>query len=276
MTRGIHLSRQFSPSSVIALWVAMARMADITLPEICAIIPEVPGEFPYLSLVTPAVLSPERTDTIKMTIAEAFLPSSDHWYAMKLRRGISFSDISSILSGTIPDAYEAASFFYPERESVKKIGKRIVRETVPVIPDIVFLRIQQRHLADIDRTLRHAGMAWVFRMTNTPDSEYSIIDNASMLTFERAVGLLTPDMKVELTDRAPLSIGREVCITGGVLAGYRGIIYDIKPTTIHQHSDNQPTTRQIYMRISSSDFMKIEVAVDEEFIEPLLSDTKYS
>ncbi|MBD5356215.1 MAG: hypothetical protein HDR88_04310 [Bacteroides sp.] len=278
MTRGIRFPQGFSVVSILSLWVAMARKVGIPLSEIRTAISEVPDDFSYLSLVPPTASNPDNsdpltqsnTDIVKRTVAEAFSPSCDHWHAMKLRRGTSFADISEKLTEVLPDVYRATSFFYPEREYVKKTGKKIVREMVPVLPDIVFFRVQARYVADIDRTLRYANMAWVFRTVNTPDSDYSMIDNASMLTFERAIGQLTPDMKVELTDKRPIAIGREVRITGGVLTGYRGIVYDIKPS--NQNPTISTPINQIFIRLSSSDFMKIEVAIPEEFIEEVDSE----
>lgn len=262
ISRGLKFANGFSALTISAMWITEAREAGISLPEIRTILTELPGEYAYLDNVHPSDITSLQSDSIKRRVADAFLPSTKRWYAMKLKRGVDYDDIIAAIKENMPDSFSKIEFFYPTRELVKRDGKKIIREKVPYIPDIVFFNVLPRHVGDIDRCVRLDHRGWVFRTVNTANGDYSIIANESMLTFERAVGRFSSDMKIEMTDRSPVSIGREVRITGGVMAGYKGIIHDIK------NGDDQ-SGRQLYIKLSASNYVKIEVKVDETYIEAI-------
>lgn len=81
-----------------------------------------------------------------------------------------------------------------------------------------------------------------------------------MLNFQRVIGTFTSDMKISLTNKPPIGIGREVRITGGIMAGYIGKIYDIK-----DGSD----VRNIYIRLSPEYSIRAEIMVEEYFVETI-------
>lgn len=275
LSKGIKFSGGFSPTLIPALWSVKARETGISLVAIRALLTSVPQQCNYLSILPSSEISPGESDDIKRKVAEAYAPSGKRWFAMKLMRGSSYEGMTAVIKEKLPDIFSGITFFYPRRESARREGKKIIKGCVPVIPDVVFFRTMPHHVKEIDRMLRLNAIGWIYRVVNTPDSDYSVIDNASMLIFERTVGELSPDMTVELTHTQPLSVGKKVRITGGVLAGYEGVIYDIKsydtplPSQSSMPSSSPSPLRQIYIRLSSSDFLKIDVTIDESFIEPI-------
>lgn len=136
----------------------------------------------------------------------------------------------------------------------------MVKDMVPYIEDVIFLKTKQTHIARIDRTVRYESHGWMFRQTNSPDSDYSVIDREAMRAFQRAVGELTPDVKIELTQAKPVGIGRKVRVTGGAFAGYIGTIYNVG----HIGEDK---SRQIYIRLSEEYGIKVELKIDDYLIE---------
>lgn len=262
LSKGIIFSDTFIPEKILSLWIAKARQIGISLSDIRSMFSELPDEYSYLEQIKRSELSPTEILHIKKCVAEAFSPSGDRWYAMKLRRSSSFNDLRDTLKTNHPLCFGKILFFYPMRETARKIGKRILRESTPYIPGIVFLKLTPRYVATVDNTLRRENIGWMFRLTNTPGSEFSIIDPRSMHAFQKAVGQFTSDMKIELTSRPILGIGREVRITGGVMNGYEGVIYDIKDSA-------DGGERLFYIKLSHQDYVKIEAKIEEIFIEPL-------
>lgn len=262
--KGLRFTRPFTPPTIVALWIAKARESGVSLPDLRALFDSFPEEYSYLELVKGSRLTERGKLYIRKSVAEAFYPTAHRWYAMKLRRGATFADASGLIKERLPEAHADTVFFYPMRDTARRVGKKIVKESVPFIPDVVFLRSRQNHVADIDRTVRHEGVGWMFRQTNSPSSDYSVIDRTSMQIFQKAVGDVTPDMKMELTREAPVGIGREVRVVGGMLAGYTGRIYDIKDAP-------EGESRQIFIRLSESYGIRVEVKIDEYLVEPLPS-----
>lgn len=261
-SRGFDMESGFSGSLITALWIVKAHSLGIGLPDIRAVVSSVPDEFCYLSLVSPSCLTSGQAESIKRRVADAFSPAVNRWYAMKLRRKADYESMCAAMKEELTECYHKIEFFYPERVVVKRQGKKMVREHVPYIPDIVFFNIHPLYVNDIDSTVRRNGIGWVFRILNASDSEYSVIDRGSMLSFEKVVGQFTPDMKIEISDRAPMDIGRKVRITGGIMSGYEGMIYDIK-------EPGDTAGRIFCIKLSSSQFVRLQVSIEEIYIEPV-------
>lgn len=257
---GIGLKNGISGSLIPAIWIGKARACGINLSEIVSVLDGVPAEYGYLRLVRKTALGVERRDTIKELVANAFAPSNKSWYALKLRRGISFDGLQTELQAAFPEFCDEDTFFYPQKEVFKRVDKRIVTEVMPVIPDIVFFNVQPRQVGKIDRRIRQTGLGWVFRSANMPENDYSMISRSSMLDFQKMIGVFSSNMKIELTRERPIGVGRAVRITGGIMTGYTGMIYDIK---------DGDEGRLIYVKISNEYALKTELKIKEHFIEPI-------
>ncbi len=260
--RGIRFENPFTPRTIVSLWTVKARESGVTLPDLKSVLDIIPTEYEYMKYVRASGLTDERKLSVKKGVAEAFSPTEDRWYAMKLRRGVSFDDVMNLVHTESPNNFQKIIFFYPKRTTVKRVGKKMVKDMVPYIEDVLFLKIKQTHIVEIDRIVKHEGRGWIFRQTNSPNSDYSVIDRRAMRTFQRAVGEFTPDMKIELTQAKPIGIGRKVRITGGAFVGYTGTIYNIG------HSEDN-TSRRIYIKLSEGYGINVELKIDDFLIEPV-------
>jgi len=258
--RDIRLPDAFTPRTIISVWAAKARKTGVTLSDLRSLLRVIPDEYVYLKYVKGSELTPEETKAIKRRVAEAFSPSCRRWYAIKLRRSTIYDTFQTYIRDHFQDYYDDRTLFYPQMEISRRFDKKIVTESVPVIPDVVFINVLPRHVRTIDHLIRSRNFGGVLRMANTSDSGFSVISHQSMLIFQRMIGIFTPEMRMALTKDAPVGIGREVRITGGIMAGYTGRIYDIK-----EGSD----VRQIYIRLSSDYSVRAEIKVEEYFVEPL-------
>lgn len=261
-SKGIRLPDPFSKNTIPALWLTKAKNIGVSLYALKQVVNPLPAEFGYFSMLNGPDLDPEEISAIKRRVAEAFAPSRKRWYAFKLRRSAVYSSVQEYLKDNFQDFFNQTTLFYPQKEVSHRVDKRIVTEHIPLIPDVVFFNVYPRHVRKMDALIKSEHFGWVFRYTNSPDSDYSVIDAKSMACFQHMIGIFTPDIKIELTQESPIGIGREVLITGGILAGYEGKIFDIR-----DGSD----MRQIYIRLSEKYSIKTEVKVDEVFVKPLIS-----
>lgn len=262
LIKGIRFENPFTPQTIAALWAVKARESGVPLPELKSVLGIIPAEYEYLKYVRGSNLTDERKLSIKKNVAEAFSPTENRWYAMKLGRGVSFDDVKKLIHTESSDNFQNITLFYPMKETVKRVGKKLVKNTVPYIEDVVFLRTTQNHIGKIDRAVRRENSGWIFRYTNNPDSGYSVIDCKAMSAFQRVVGEFTPDMKIELTQQKPMGIGLEVRITRGVFAGYTGTIYNIRDT-------GENKSRYIYIQLSEEYGLKVELKIEDYLVEPI-------
>lgn len=256
----IRLNDRLTAKRILALWMLKARKIGVGLSDLKQIINVIPEEFEYLRFINGPELSPNEEYKIKHRVAEAFSPSGKRWYAMKVRRGFDFDKFQKLIKKSFCESLDEGTLFYPQKQVLSCVNKKIITENIPVIPDIVFFHVQPRHVRRMEAIIRTDNIGWIFRYSNNADSDYSVIDSNSMALFQRMIGVFTPDVKVGLTPKEPIGIGREVIITGGILAGYKGRVYDIK-----EGAD----VRQIYIRLSEKYFIKVEVAVDEFYVRPI-------
>lgn len=259
-TKDIRFPEPVTPAIILSLWIARALSLGISLQAIRRIAVPVPDDFACLRSVSPAALTPGEISDILHRVAESFAASRKRWYALKLRRSVSFDTLQPCIEDTLGKYYDPETLFYPRKEVSRRVDKKIITDTVPVIPDVVFFHVYPRQVRRLDSHIKAETIGWVFRTGSTPGSDYSIIDPRSMAAFQRMIGIFTSDIKVSLTTSAPVGIGRHVLITGGIMAGYEGTIYDIR-----QSSD----LRNIYIRLSDRYAIKTEVHVPEIYVRPM-------
>ena len=256
--RGIKFLDGFSNKTIVALWAERARRIGIKLSELKEVLSIIPAEYEYLRYISGTELSQDSINAIYRKVAESFSPSIRRWYAIRLRKGVDYDDFQKSIKKGFAENYDERTLFYPQSVVTKRVDKKIISETIPVIPDVVFINVLPRHVSKIDRLIKLENFGWIFRSSRKPDSEYSAIDSQSMFTFQRVVGSFTPDMKISLTKESPIGIGREVRITGGIMEGYTGQIYDIK---------DDSDVRQIFIRLSPDYSIRAEIKIEEYFVE---------
>ncbi|WP_303644760.1 hypothetical protein [Bacteroides caecimuris] len=258
--KGIRQHESQTVKLILALWILKARKTGVKLPDIKGMLDVIPEEFKYLRFIQSSDLTDSEKLMIKHRVAKAFSPSGKRWYALKIRRRFDFEYFRKLVEKNLGNLYDEETLFYPYRQVTSRVDKKIVTENVPVIPDVVFFRVQPRNVRKMDALVRSENIGWIFRNSNNIERDYSVIDAGSMALFQRMIGIFTQDMKIEMTPERPLSIGRDVVITGGIMEGYRGRIYDIK-----EGSD----VRRIYIRLSDRYFIRAEAAVDEFYVKPI-------
>ena len=258
--KNINFPEGFTSKTILSLWLAKARRCGVRLADLKRMVDVIPAEYEYLRLVKSTKLTTDEIRSIKHQVAESFAPSGKRWYAIKLRRGVAYDILTDNIKTNCAEYYDDRLLFYPQREVVRRVEKRIVTSVTPIIPDVVFIYINPRHIRKVDTLIKSERFGYVFRITSDVDSDFSVIATRSMTGFQNMIGIFTPDIKVELTAESPVGLGREVLITGGIMSGYEGTIYDIK-----DGSD----IKQIYIRLSDKYSIKAEVKVEACFVKTI-------
>lgn len=192
--------------------------------------------------------------------ADAILDIHPRWYAMHMRRGMAVETAEERLR----DAFGAsAATYYPCREVVCRTAEgRLATTLQPFIPGVLFFRVSPQLIPEV---FRHVGdIAWGYRSAPATDAPYAAIPEASMLVFQRMVCIFTPDMTLRPLDPATRLIpGRRVRITGGVMAGYEGIVRDIPA------SGDSPLTRLFRLEFGHDFGFEWTADIPEALIQPL-------
>ena len=142
--------------------------------------------------------------------------------------------------------------FTPMHERLRTIGSRKVRETVPVITDLVFVlsdRESLDYVVDRTDTLQYRYLK------GAPYKTPMTVGDKEMERFIRAVGSGANATYFTPQELTPDMVGRKVRIVDGPLAGYEGSLLKVRGS------------RKRKLLISIPQLVIAAVEVEPEFIE---------
>lgn len=212
----------YSDNYAAALWLDAALQAGERPSVAKACTPCVPPSATAMQLVRPATLSEEKRRQVLDRVALFINGGRKCWHAMHLRRRTSPAQVLERLNACdlMPEIT-----YYPTDEIVRRVGSSLKKETLAYLPDVLFFKASERDIASMFRTI--GDLAWCYRETAAADSAYATISDTQMAAFQRVVGCFTPDIKLLASDIPTLGPGRKVRVTGGLMAGYEGEIFDV-------------------------------------------------
>ncbi|MCM1429795.1 MAG: hypothetical protein NC097_08395 [Clostridium sp.] len=205
-------------NTIRLIWTYAALKCGIPGSEIIAMIGEIADGIPELRLCTPAEISSERQRALTKTINTLFSNNPVHWYAMKLRTRVEFKDVENRIK-YLDERTLRPEFFYPLDEIRKRIGKKIIKETQPVIKDIVFFKLR---VTDIFPLFCKIGdLAWCYTTTGRPGGDYAPIPRSSFNRFQETIGHFTPEYEIAPIGGFEPKEGETVVMINGPLAHYQ-------------------------------------------------------
>ncbi len=225
---GLDFGETFSRDSLTSIWIAAALKEDILPGEIREIVRSIPPEYSMLALIEPVPLSPFRRSEILNRLSVYLMDKTTAWYVMRLRAGVSPDDVKKELKARRFPMLSQIQFYYPQKTVRRLVKKKAVATDIPILPGILFFRIQYDRIANM---MRHIGkLAWCYRTSSDPSSPYSAIPQREMMTFQRSVGAITADIEMEIISGLPdLKEGDEVVIENGTpFDGQHAIIRKIR------------------------------------------------
>ena len=139
------------------------------------------------------------------------------WYAMHLRRNVSYDDIKAAVKGAEGEV-SVAELYYPCEAIAKKVGKKLVYQNQPFIRDVVFFRIRATDIRQLFRLI--GDRAWCYRVSSIPGAPYAVIPQSEFMDFQTAVGQFT-----EATEILPPDVpaaDEEVVVVGSMWGERKG------------------------------------------------------
>lgn len=141
------------------------------------------------------------------------------WYAMRIRRNVSYDDLKAAIQATstnLPDI----ELFYPSEAIASKVGQKIVYQNQPFIRDIVFFKSRATDIAPLFQNI--GDKAWCYRVSNTPGAPYAAISKAEFAEFQRAIGHFTDGTEILPLSAATPMPGEDVVIIGSMWGERKG------------------------------------------------------
>ena len=204
-----------------SLWAYAALSAGLSPEVVATHLGHVPGALPILGLVDSTATSPLAEDDI-LQVGALFASAPCRWYALRMRRGVSFDELSARIS-TLPSPL-TARLFYPLERIARRLEGRLVYTEQPILAGIVFINARSADILPI--TAAAADLAWCYTVSGRPGSPYAVISDHSLHRFQQAIGQFTPDYPAP--SAATPSVGDDVAISGGLFAGLRARLEKIE------------------------------------------------
>lgn len=259
---GFDFGEDFGIDTVRSLWIDAAIDAGINLFDIRAVV-DTPGDKDsWLNLVAKREIGAKQRMEILNSVAEYTNPYNESWHVMHLRNAVTPDDIRERTTERAPELLKRLTLYYPTREMVFKENKKIIRREIPYIPGLLFFKIGENRIPPLFREI--GDLAWCYRARPAADAPYSVIPRGEMERFQRFVGKFTSDVEVSLSNQEPLGIGRRVRITGGLMEGYEGEIYDIE-----ESAESSTGRRMFRLNLSSDQALRWTVSIEDIYIEPI-------
>lgn len=168
-------------------------------------------------------------------IASLIARDPKNWYAMQFRPGVSYTRLQARLRAhgiTLQEEY------YPMQEIAKRVGKRIVNKSRPVVPGLLFFRSRPIELREL--YYRIGDLAWGYRVSRALNSPYAAISDAAIATYQQTIGTFTADTRLRPAGSVKLNPGDKVLILGGDFVG-RTAEY-LRDVTLLQRNAAKPSS----------------------------------
>lgn len=208
----------YKDTIAIDLWAASAMKCGVSAADIAMCVGEKGGENALYSFVAPTPYDSNRITSIRTLVASSLSRNPFNWYAMQFRPKVSYESVAGRLKSELINLKDT---FYPMEEIVRKVGRKMVSSSRPVVPGLLFLRCRATDINDI---FRHIGdLAWGYRQTRGPRSPYATISPAEIQIYQRTIGSFTADMQIFPAGTVKLREGDRIEVIGGGFIGRTGI-----------------------------------------------------
>ena len=168
------------------------------------------------AFVSPVDVASSVRQSLLQSIGSIIINDPPRWYAMRLRRRVSYDDIKKTIqssSPTLPDI----ELFYPSEAIASRVGKKMVYRNQPIIRDIVFFKSRAMDIAPIFHAI--GDKAWCYRVSNNPGAPYAVIPKEDFENFQTAIGHFTEDTQIMPLESAIPNPDEEVVLIGSIWSG---------------------------------------------------------
>lgn len=251
------MSADFDADAFIrSLWVVAAIRNGLPASEAVAY---VGGCAPYAlpAFCTPAPDVAGGKDAWIDTVNSTLLRDMPRWYAMHLRRGVSFDELRMEI---VDKCTPVPELFYPCETIVKRMGNRKVMEEHPFIASTAFFRTRPECVLPLFSII--GEMAWCYRTLGIPGAPYAVIPTRDMQRFQGAIGVFTPDVEVMPLGRISPKPGESVIVLKAGFGNRTGEVEEVI---------NKGCGSAIFrVRLATDTGYEFRIDVDERQIERII------
>lgn len=221
------------------LWGHAALRCNIAPGVVKSCLGEKAVVLPFLDFAEAVDLTPEQRQEATDTVVSSLTVDPQAWFAMQLRPRVKYDTVVERLRETEAGRY-VSSIYYPMEEIARRIGRKLEFQSRPVMPGIVFIRSRMSLLAPLFAII--GNLAWCFKRSREPGSQYAVISQEQMSDFQAAIGTFTPETEILPIGGIELKENDHVEVIGGNFTGAVGTILSVG------HSDTPATVYRLIIR----------------------------
>lgn len=144
------------------------------------------------------------------------------WYAMHMRKGVSYADLLKEIGETVRPVPE---LFYPSETIRKRVGNKLVMTDKPFISSTLFFRTFPDRI--LPMFSRIGDKAWCYRVSREAGAPYAVISGEDMRRFQAVIGVFTPDTEIHSIGELTPKPGEPVVIIKAGYGNRRGEIEEV-------------------------------------------------
>lgn len=257
------LSMAATPTDTAAvLWAYAAVSCGIAPAEVAACIAHCRERVAVTAFVEPAALTPEQIGQIRRQVESTLNRNPERWYAMHLRRGVDYEQLTQRIGER---RVTVGQLYYPMEDVVRRVGKRRVFETQPIIAWLVFFRSR---VTELNRLFAAVGdLAWGYRYTADRRSAYAAIRDEEVLHYQEAIGTLSDDTALLTDSEVDFHPGDHLIILGGAMNGRHGTFIT------ERTAPGTPSGRTIYrIKLAGGNHANWEVDWDPRLVKKITAE----
>lgn len=214
---GLRLSEIPSDTSFL-LWAFAAISCGVSASDVAACVAPRNKRIPVTSFVTPSELDETRKVEIRSMVESTLANNPVRWYAMHLRPHVGFDELTDRVRER---GISLDEIYYPMEDVLRKVGKKKIFESRPVISWLVFFRSRVTFL---NRLFKEVGdLAWGYRYLPDFRSPYAVIGDSEIRYYQQSLGTLTPSTQLLDDDDVKFNEGDYLVILGGPMNGRHGV-----------------------------------------------------
>lgn len=202
----------------IDLWASAAMRSGLSASDIGGCLEDSTLINPIFYFARKSELSDERKAQLRSFVTRMLTKDPDYWFAMQFRPRV---DLDMIKERMKDAGIHFISYYYPMEEIVRQVGKKIKRVARPVVPGLLFFKSKMTGLQEL---YAHIGdLAWGYRNSRDLRSQYAIIPQSSITSYQMAVGQFIDSIDAYPEGNLRYESGDKVQIISGDFSGQPAI-----------------------------------------------------
>lgn len=205
------------------LWAYLAISCGVSASDVAACIAPRNKNIPITTFAVPSELTESQISEIKENVATTLNHNPLNWYAMHLRPRVDYENLTDRLAEKNISLDE---IYYPMEDVFRRVGKKKIFESQPVISWLVFFRSKVTALNGLYKEI--GDLVWGYRYLPDFKSPYAVISDNEIRHYQETIGTLSPTTKILRDDEVEFNEGDYLVVLGGALNGRHAIFVSTK------------------------------------------------